>query len=164
LVLFFLSSNVRGDPSYLLRVQGLDGENVVVSDAQWRALPKTAVRAPEHDGVEAQFDGVRLSALLALVQAPSGKALRGANTDIFVLALGSDDYGAVFALAELDKAFTDRDIIVATHKDGAPLAKEEGPLRVVVPAEGRQARWVRDLTWLCLSHAKYENRCVVQGK
>ena len=55
-------------------------------------------------------------------------------------------YEVVFALPELDPDFTDRQVLLCYAKDGMPLAADEGPLRMVVPGEKRQARWVRQVT------------------
>lgn len=46
--------------------------------------------------------------------------------------------------------FKDGPILVADKKDGKALATEEGPLRIVVPGEKRQARWTRQLVALKL--------------
>ncbi|MGE3541290.1 MAG: hypothetical protein AB7N91_28130 [Candidatus Tectimicrobiota bacterium] len=57
----------------------------------------------------------------------------------------ADGYRVVFALPELDPAFTERLVLLAEQRDGQPLAATEGPLRLVVPGEKRQARWVRQV-------------------
>jgi hypothetical protein len=36
--------------------------------------------------------------------------------------------------------------MIADRRNGEALAEKEGPLRIVVPGEKRQARWVRQLT------------------
>jgi len=51
----------------------------------------------------------------------------------------------VFALPELDPAFSDRIILLADRRDGKLLAGKEGPLRVIVPGEKRHARWIRQV-------------------
>jgi hypothetical protein len=69
------------------------------------------------------------------------------------VASAADGYRAVFALPELDPAFTDGVVLVADKRDGRPLGGEEGPLRLVVAGEKRQARWVRQLTSLSVRTA-----------
>jgi len=49
-------------------------------------------------------------------------------------------------LPELDPDFTDKQVLLCYLKGGAALTAEEGPLRMVVPGEKRQARWVRRVT------------------
>jgi hypothetical protein len=43
------------------------------------------------------------------------------------LISASDNYHAVFALAELDSGFTDRLVFLADSKNGSPLDSAEGP-------------------------------------
>ena len=81
---------------------------------------------------------------------------RGSRVDLalFLVFGAADGYHAVFALPELDHAFTDRIIILADRRDGKPLAEKEGPLRIVVPDEKREARWVRQVVSLTIRHAE----------
>jgi hypothetical protein len=51
-----------------------------------------------------------------------------------------------FSLAEADPDFGDRHILVADARDGQPLDAATGPLRLIVPQDTRQGRWVRMLT------------------
>ena len=57
------------------------------------------------------------------------------------MAGATDGYRAVFALPGLDHAYTDRIVILADRRDGKPLTEKEGPLRIVVADEKREARW-----------------------
>jgi hypothetical protein len=70
------------------------------------------------------------------------------------LAEGADGYKVVYALPEFDTDFTDGLILIADRKDGELLPPKEGPLRMVVPWEKRQARWIRQLTVLRLGQAR----------
>ena len=109
------------------------------------ALPRHQVRARDRDGTEATFTGVALVDLLRLAGVPLGAELRGKNMALYLLVEAADDYRVVFALPELDPAFTERVVVLADHRDGQPLAAAEGPLRLVVPGEKRHARWVRQV-------------------
>ena len=109
------------------------------------ALPRREVHARDRDGSEATFSGVALVDLLRLAGVPLGTELRGANMALYLLVDAADDYRVVFALPELDPAFTERVVLLADHRDGQPLAAAEGPLRLVVPDEKRHARWVRQV-------------------
>jgi hypothetical protein len=51
-----------------------------------------------------------------------------------------DGYQVVFALAELDPAFTSNDIIVADTVDGRPLVDDQGPLRIVATSSPSRNR------------------------
>jgi len=55
--------------------------------------------------------------------------------------------------SQLDPGFTDRVIFLTDLRDGQPLSTVEGPLRIIVPHEKRQARWVRQVTSLTVLHA-----------
>jgi DMSO/TMAO reductase YedYZ molybdopterin-dependent catalytic subunit len=108
-------------------------------------LPHQTVRAKGHDGVESQFDGVALIQILAEAGVPTGKDLRGPAMALYVVVEAADGYRAVFALAELDAAFTDRVTLLADHRDGKPLSAREGPFQIIVPGEKKHARWVRQV-------------------
>ncbi|HVF29189.1 MAG TPA: molybdopterin-dependent oxidoreductase, partial [Pyrinomonadaceae bacterium] len=97
---------------------------------------------------EAAFEGLELVEVLKLAGVKFGEELRGKSLALFLVVDAADGYRAVFALPELDPAFTDRVILLADRRDGKPLAVTEGPLRIVVPDEKRHARWVRQVTAL----------------
>jgi hypothetical protein len=70
------------------------------------------------------------------------------------VAEASDGYRVVFALAELDPDFGNAQVLVAENVDGHPLSANDGPLRLVVPGDKRQARWIRLLTTLTVARAQ----------
>jgi hypothetical protein len=107
----------------------------------------------DHDGKESAFEGVALVDVLRLAGVPIGKDLRGDKLTTQVIAEAADGYRAVFALTELDPAFTDRVILLADRRDDQPLSAAEGPLRIVVPGEKRHARWVRQVIALTVRRA-----------
>jgi len=108
-------------------------------------LPRRSLRAKGHDGKEAEFEGVPVVEILQLAGVKFGDGLRGKNLALYLLVEASDNYRAVYALPELDPAFTDKIILLADKRDGKPLDSKEGPLRIVVPDEKRQSRWVRQV-------------------
>jgi DMSO/TMAO reductase YedYZ molybdopterin-dependent catalytic subunit len=108
-------------------------------------LPRHEVRARDRDGKEATFAGVALVDLLRLAGVPLGQELRGQHLATYLLIEAADGYRVVFALPELDPAFTDREVLLADRRDGQPLAAAEGPLRLIVPGEKRHARWIRQV-------------------
>ncbi len=117
------------------------------------AMPRRSVRAKDHKGVESTWDGVAVSDLLTKAGARVGEKLRGGAMADYLVVEASDGYRAVFALPEVDPAFTDRVVLLADRRDGRPMAEPEGPLRVVVPGEKKHARWVRQVTRLTLRRA-----------
>jgi len=109
-------------------------------------LPRKQVSVPatEH-GPAASFEGVRLRDILSEAGVPAGTAIRGPVLSWVVTLDATDGYRAVFALAELDPAFTERLVLLADTRDGKPLPPQEAPLRLVVPEEKRPARWIRQV-------------------
>jgi hypothetical protein len=60
----------------------------------------------------------------------------------------ADGYAVVFGLAELDPGTRADRIILADTVDGAPLAAEDGPFRLVAGGDVRPARSVRQVSAL----------------
>jgi DMSO/TMAO reductase YedYZ molybdopterin-dependent catalytic subunit len=137
----------------LLRVEGLVEHPLSLSADELGRLPRQTVEAKEHDGKLARFTGVTLTEVLKAAGAPLGDKLRGPQLSKFLLVAAADGYRAVFALPELDPGFTDAVVLLADRRDGQPLAAGEGPLRLVVAHEKRQARWVRQVKALSVLQA-----------
>lgn len=136
-----------------LRIEGLAGNSVTVTAAEFSKLPRTEFRGKDHDGQEHTYTGVPVAALLSRVDAPMGAQLRGRALASYLLAEAVDGYRVVFALPELDSIFTKQVIFVADRRDGQPLPDQQGPYRIVVPQETKQARWIRQLTVLKVKSA-----------
>lgn len=115
-------------------------------DAAHRAtLPRARAKVEVH-GSALECEGVALQALLkqaGLLQQP----LRGPQLTRYLLASGRDGYRAVYSLAELDPSLagTRADALVVDQCNGTPLPEQDGPLRLLFPADARPARWVRQL-------------------
>ena len=137
----------------LLTVSGEVTTPLTLTADDLAKLPRRSVHAKGHDGRDTTFDGAELGEVLKLAVVKFGEQLRGKELALFLVVEASDGYRAVFALPELDHAFTDRVIILADRRDGRPLAEKEGPLRMVVPDEKRQARWVRQVVSLIIRKA-----------
>jgi hypothetical protein len=71
---------------------------------------------------------------------------------MYVLAVGTDKYRAIYSLAEVDPAFHSGTVIVADREDGQTIAKD-GPFKLVNTEDKRPARWVRNLASIQLSSA-----------
>jgi len=100
------------------------------------------------------FEGVALVELLQRARVPIGKDLRGDRMVTYVVVGAVDGYQVVFALPEIDPAFNDRLILLADRLDQQSLPPEEAPLRLIVPGEKRQARWVRQVTTVTIRRAE----------
>jgi len=134
----------------LLRVTGEVSHPLNLTADDWKKLLRRSVRAKDHDGKDYEFEGVELGEILKLAGVKFGEQLRGKDLALFLVVEAADQYRAVFALPELDHAFTDRVVLLADRRDGKPLATNEGPLHLVVPEEKRQARWVRQVIALTI--------------
>ncbi len=136
-----------------LHLVSADGSKHEVTAEEWGKLPRATVKAKDHGGTEVTFEGVPARELLKLLAAPLGPELRSQQLTVYVVAEAVDAYKVVYALPEFDPDFTDGLILIADRKNGEALPPKEGPLRMVVPWEKRQARWVRQLTVLRLGRA-----------
>jgi Oxidoreductase molybdopterin binding domain len=117
-----------------------------LSPASLAGLPRSTAQVQVHGAKEqALYEGVALGDLVRKLGAPVGEAIRGAKLSLVVVVKAADGYQAVFALPELDPLFTKKVVLLADRRDGSALAAKEGPYRLVVPDEARQARWVRQV-------------------
>lgn len=117
--------------------------NIQISDLE--KMPHVRVDVKDHDGNVITYEGVPVAELLKAAGAPIGEKLRGPNMAAYILAEAKDGYRVVFALPELDPAFTDSQVLVAYAANGKPLPDGQGPFRIVAPQEKRPARWIRML-------------------
>jgi DMSO/TMAO reductase YedYZ molybdopterin-dependent catalytic subunit len=108
-------------------------------------LPHVTVQASDH-GVNGNWLGVPLSAILSAAGVPLGEALRGKEMALYVRISAADGYRVVYALAELDPQFRAEPVILADRHDGEALGAKEGPLRIIAPTDRRPARWIRQVT------------------
>src|SRR5277367_5626489 len=130
-----------------LIVQTESGKQVVLARSDIEALPHTKVTTGASD-TPATFEGVALEAVLEKAGVAFGDTMKGKRLASYLLVEAADGYRVVFALPELDPAFSDKQVVLAFLKDGKPLDDKEGPYRIVIPDEKRMARWVRQVTTL----------------
>lgn len=108
--------------------------------------PVTEVKAKDKAGIEHSFRGTLLSVVLDSAGVTLGGDLRGENLTKYVLITAADNYKVIYSLAEIDSEFTSNAVLLATHVDGKPLSKGEGPFRLVNPGDKRPTRWVREIS------------------
>jgi DMSO/TMAO reductase YedYZ molybdopterin-dependent catalytic subunit len=137
----------------LLRVEGEVPTSLKLTAADIAKLPRRSLKARDHAGKEALFEGAALVDVLKPSGVPLGADMRGKALALYLVVEAADGYKAVFALPELDPASTDAVILLADRRDGQPLDAKEGPLRIVVPAEKKHARWVRQVIVLRIGRA-----------
>ena len=136
-----------------LRVEGAVKQELRLTLNDLKGMPRTKVTAKGHDGSTHEYEGVTLASLLTKAGAPQAGDLRGKSMSLCVVAEGSDGYRAAFSLAELDADFANESVLVADTADGKDLGPDQGPLRLVVPGDKRQGRWVRLLKSLSIVDA-----------
>ena len=134
----------------VLKVIGATGQSLMFTVADLAKLPRATESVVSEKGEKEVYEGVAMFEILRRVDASSGKDLRRSGMDLCLIVTASDGYRVLFALPELDPAFTEHATLLADHRDGKLLAPTEGPLRIVVPGEKLHARWIRNVTALTL--------------
>ncbi|MBV8475714.1 MAG: hypothetical protein JO138_04545 [Acidobacteriaceae bacterium] len=140
--------------SAILRISGKIEHPMVLRAADLQRLPHKRVTVTDDKGARVTYEGALVVDLLRSAGAPLGRRLRGAQMKSYVRVDASDGYQVIFALPEFDRDFTDRLILLADKRDGQPLLAPEGPFRIIVPAEKRHARWVREVIDLDVEQAR----------
>lgn len=138
----------------VVKVTGEVTTPLSISGADLQQYKQTTVTRKDRDGKDHTYSGVIVSEILAKAGVTLGPELRGENLAKFLLVEASDGYQVLFALAELDKSFTDRAIILADKIDGQPLAPADGPFRIIVQDEKKPARCIKQVTAMKVMFAK----------
>lgn len=154
MALLFTSADRRSisaaQPGFELIVRSEEGKETRMSLSEIAKLPRTRIQAKDEKGKDSVWEGPLLSEVLRAGGVKFGEAIRGNALANYVLAEAADGYRVVFALPEMDPAFTDLTFLLADRRDGQPLGQFEGKLRIVVPHEKRHARWVRQVIALSI--------------
>ena len=125
-----------------------------IDKAEFQKFKQVSVIYKDKAGKDHTYTGVLLADILQKAGVTSGAALRGLNLTKYVMAEATDGYKVIFALVELDKEFTDKQIILADKVDGNPLPVTEGPFRIIAPDDKKAARSIRQVTALKVVFAK----------
>lgn len=124
-----------------LTVTNADGKVTTFTAETLASLPRVTAKL----GGKAEYEGVTLASVLREAAVPQGPRLHGKPMAAFVVVTGKDGYRAVLSLAETDPSFRAAPLILADRKSEGPLAENEGPLRLVVGADDRPDRGVRQV-------------------
>jgi hypothetical protein len=103
---------------------------------------KTVTVHNTHTNTDETYSGVPLIDLLVKLDVPAKPS--GKDLLLYLVAVGSDGYKAVYSVAEVNPDLHDATVIVADTGDGKPLAAN-GPLKLVATRDTRLARCVRNL-------------------
>jgi DMSO/TMAO reductase YedYZ molybdopterin-dependent catalytic subunit len=136
-------------PKILEAVNG-DGKTISFTAADLAKLPQKEVVAKDRKGEEAKYAGVLVSDVLKSAEVAQGERLRGKLLTQYLVVEAADKYRAVFSLPEIDPDWTDNVVLLATSHNGAALDAAHGPLQIVLPAEKRHSRWVKQVARLTI--------------
>lgn len=148
MVCVFFGLPGQAEETAVLTIGGEVERPLVLNMKQLKGMNPITATVTEHNGVISDYQGVPLVSLLESAGLTFGKTLRGKQLATYLLVQASDGYAVVFALPELDSVFNDRTIFLAYSKNGEELPGKEAPLRVIVPGEKREARWIRQVVSL----------------
>lgn len=137
----------------VLSVRGVGDKPVTLGMKDLDKLTQHSLKVRDQGGAEHTYAGLLLCDVLKRAGMDFGADLHGRALTKYLLVESVDKYRTVFALPEFDPAFTDRVILVATVCDGKLLTPEQGPLRLIVPDDKRQARWMRQVRRMALVDA-----------
>jgi hypothetical protein len=133
-------------PSTHLTIRTYEGKTLILNPEDLADLPhKSVVVFNAHNKANETYSGVPLADLLSKVGVPLGESVRAKLFLTGIVAEGSDNYGVLYSLAEVDPSIHTGDVIVADMLDGKKLDKD-GAFKMVSSEERRPARWVRNLT------------------
>ena len=120
---------------------GPTGKSVVVTPKLLADLDRAEATMINHS-VSHTYEGVRLTELLRLVDAPTGARLHADADRDYLVVTGGDGFRAVYSLAETDGSVQRHPVILADKMDGAPLIPHDAPYRLVVDGDQKPARSV----------------------
>ncbi len=146
LILATLPIKAQTTQQAIVKVSGELTNPLSLTETDLQKFPQTTVIRKDKDGKDHIYTGVLLATILEKAGVTLGKDLKGKNLTKYILLSARDGYHVVFALAELEKDFTDRLIILANTVDGKPLTEADGPFRIIVQDEKKPARCIRQLT------------------
>ena len=66
-------------------------------------------------------------------------------SDAVILVRGADGYQAAVSAAAVAMDPKGLKFLLALDRDGKPLDKGQGPVRLIVPGDPKHARWVKDV-------------------
>jgi hypothetical protein len=129
-----------------LKVVNQAGKLTAFSPKDFAKLRRQQVKAKDHLGVMATYEGAALADLLRAADVTLGKELKGPLLANCLLVEAKDGYRVVFSLPEIDPNMTDNIVLLADSKDGKALDAKEGPYRLVAAHDKQFMRWVKQVT------------------
>jgi hypothetical protein len=153
LFLWFTATSAHAEDA--VQVTGLDGSAQTWTAARLKEVLASDVKAIEwtSHGQKHASSSVPLIAVLkasgvpvALKMDPKADPhLKNYNLRLAVVIQGGDGYTATFSLAELLPEIGGREAWLAFDEDGKPLPDRDGMAKLLVPADQKPGRWVRNV-------------------
>jgi Oxidoreductase molybdopterin binding domain len=138
------ATHAAENASTSLRVIDESSKTHVITTQDFAKLPHRSVSA-KIGQVDSTCEGVSLVDLLESAGVTFGKELRGPRAANVIVLEAQDGYRTALSQFEIDPETNDKVALVVDSRDGKPLADQEGPYRLIIPAEKRPVRWVRML-------------------
>ncbi len=137
-----------------VKVSGEVTKPLLLTREDLSKMTRTTATLKDHDGKNVPYSGVAVQQILELAGVTIGNQLRGKNLAKYLLVKSSDGYEVVFSLAELDKGFNDKLVILADKTNGSDLPVDKGSFRIIVQGEKVPARSSFQVTELIVKFAK----------
>lgn len=145
------AASEQGPPGKsVLEVVNDSGKVFTFSMAELARLPQKEIEAKDHKGDQAKYAGVLVATVLTKADVTLGASLKGKLLANSLVVEAADKYRVVFSLPEIDPAWTDNVVLLATSRNGEPLDTAHGPFQIVVPGEKRHSRWVKQVARLAV--------------
>jgi molybdate transport system substrate-binding protein len=103
--------------------------------------------------IATSFTGVPLWQIISAAQPNLNADVPNDRISMFIVVTGSDGYQAVIAWGEIDPEFGNQPVLLAYAENGAPIADEQGTIRLVVPSDARAGRYVQGVVNISLRDA-----------
>jgi Oxidoreductase molybdopterin binding domain len=135
----------EGPETPVPEIIGPTGKHICVTPDVLKDLDRDQATMINH-GASHTYEGVLLTELLRLVDAPTGARIHADADRDYLVVTGGDNFRAVYSLAETDRSVQRHPTILADHMDGAPLLPHDAPYRLVVDGDQKPSRSVYAVT------------------
>ncbi|QNF34458.1 molybdopterin-dependent oxidoreductase [Adhaeribacter swui] len=137
----------------ILQVSGEVKEPLTITLAAIDTMEKSSVIVLDKTNQAHTYSGVLLATILKKAGVTLGAELKGKNLKKYVLLKAPDGYQVVFSLAEIDPAFSNKKIILATRINGELLGTGQGPFQIIVEGEKKKTRFIRQVNHIIIQSA-----------
>ncbi len=149
---FLSPSAPEGVYATSMQVAGLVTHARTLTVADLRKLPATTVTATQRTQTKtlgtARYTGVLLNTIVEAAVPISNTSYKNDPLREFVTVVGSDNYQATVAIAEILPTFGHQQVLLAYAKDGRPLPSSEGAIELIVPNDTLAGRDVKHVVRL----------------